>query len=91
LRGHTGLTLSINLPATEIAREDLPAKLEAALASRGLTACRLQIELTEVVEPARLESFVAAIDSVRATGVSVALDDFGAGLTSLTLLIRQGW
>lgn len=85
-RGHTRLTLAINLPAVEIAREDLPGKLVAGLACRDLDASRLQIELTEVVEPAQLDSFAAAIDAVRGTGVSVALDDFGAGLTSLTLL-----
>jgi len=85
-RGYTNLSLAINLPAIEIVREDLPNKLIAGLACRDLDASRLQIELTEAAEPAELDSFAAAIDVVRGTGVCVALDDFGAGLTSLTLL-----
>jgi EAL domain-containing protein (putative c-di-GMP-specific phosphodiesterase class I) len=85
-RGHTNLTLAVNLPAPELARADLPSKLTALLAAREVEACRLQIELTEVVEPAKLDSLADAIHAVRASGVSVALDDFGAGFTSLTLL-----
>jgi EAL domain-containing protein (putative c-di-GMP-specific phosphodiesterase class I) len=85
-RGHDALTLAINLPAAELTRADLPGKLRGLLAARNLQAGCLQIELTGVVEPAQIDFLVDAIDAVRATGVSVALDDFGAGFTSLTLL-----
>jgi len=85
-RGHANLTLAINLPARELERADLPSKLTTLLSARGVQACCLQIELTEVVEPARLDFLADAIQAVRASGVSVALDDFGSGFTSLTLL-----
>jgi EAL domain-containing protein (putative c-di-GMP-specific phosphodiesterase class I) len=85
-QGHDGLTLAINMPAAELTRADLPEKLRQLFNVRNLHANQLQIELTGVVEPAQLDFLSDAIDAVKATGISVALDDFGAGFTSLTLL-----
>ncbi|WP_323051786.1 EAL domain-containing protein [Caballeronia mineralivorans] len=85
-KGHDRLTLAVHLSVPELSRLDLPAKLRALLIERQLPADRLQIELTDVVEPAKLDFLEDAINAVRATGVKVALDNFGAGFTSLTLL-----
>lgn len=84
--GYCSLTLSVNMSSLELTRADLPQKLAAVLSARDIDARCLQIELTDVVEPARLDLLADAINAVRATGVLVALDDFGAGLTSFTLL-----
>jgi EAL domain-containing protein (putative c-di-GMP-specific phosphodiesterase class I) len=58
------------------------------LAAQAVDTAKLQIELTETTEPGPLDELVAAVDSVRATGVRVAIDDFGAGYWSLGLLHR---
>lgn len=85
-RGHCALTLSINISASELTKVDLPGKLRALTESRDVPANLLQLELIDVLEPARLDFLSGAITAVRATGVSVALDDFGGGLAPLTLL-----
>jgi EAL domain-containing protein (putative c-di-GMP-specific phosphodiesterase class I) len=86
--GYGSLSLAINLPVRELAREDLPGKLVRVLAAQAIDTAKLQIELTETTEPGPLDELVAAVDSVRATGVRVAIDDFGAGYWSLGLLHR---
>jgi EAL domain-containing protein (putative c-di-GMP-specific phosphodiesterase class I) len=82
------LSLAINLPVRELVREDLPEKVVGLLASHAVDTAKLQIELTESTEPGPLIVLAAAIDSVRATGVRVAIDDFGAGYWSLSALHR---
>lgn len=85
-QGHDFLTLAVNLSVSELSRPDLPSRLNQLLLDHQLAADRLTIELTGVVEPARLNFLENAINAVRATGVRVALDNFGAGFASLTLL-----
>lgn len=86
--GYGSLSLAINLPVRELAREDLPGKLIRVLATQAIDPTRLEIELTETTEPRPLDELVTAIESVRATGVRVAIDDFGAGYWTLSLLPR---
>ncbi|VWD36430.1 diguanylate phosphodiesterase [Burkholderia lata] len=84
--GYDKLSLAINLSPSELGHADFPAQLAALLASLGLEPGRVEIELTDVVPPARLDWLVEAIHAAQAIGVRVALDDFGAGFNSLTLL-----
>jgi EAL domain-containing protein (putative c-di-GMP-specific phosphodiesterase class I) len=56
------------------------------LASRGAVAHRLCIEITESVALHDLDNTRRFIEQVRAYGVKVALDDFGAGYTSFSYL-----
>jgi EAL domain-containing protein (putative c-di-GMP-specific phosphodiesterase class I) len=44
------------------------------------------LEVTETVAPARHQRIVAVLRAVRALGVKVALDDFGAGFSTLANL-----
>ncbi|PRG04482.1 EAL domain-containing protein [Burkholderia ambifaria] len=84
--GYPGLSLSINLSALELGHPEFPAQLAALLESLDLPPNRFEIELTDVVPPAELDWLVETIHAVQAVGVRVALDDFGAGFNSLTLL-----
>ncbi|RQS35471.1 EAL domain-containing protein [Burkholderia sp. Bp8992] len=84
--GYGELSLAINLSPSELGHAEFPAQLSARLASLGLEPGRVEIELTDVVPPARLDWLVEAIHAAQAIGVRIALDDFGAGFNSLTLL-----
>jgi len=84
--GHDTLSLSINVSAVELARKDLPGRISSLLTSLGVCPGNLEIELTDVVHPDRLDGLVDAIRAVQSTGARVALDDFGAGFNSFTLL-----
>ncbi|MFP3577826.1 EAL domain-containing protein, partial [Brevibacillus sp. SIMBA_040] len=84
--GYDALSLSINLSSLELGHAGFPGQLSALLESLDVDPHRFQIELTDVVPPAELDWLVEAIHAVQAVGVRVALDDFGAGFNSLTLL-----
>jgi EAL domain-containing protein (putative c-di-GMP-specific phosphodiesterase class I) len=85
-KGYGDLSLAINLSAEELARADFPTRLAALFGAYGLTPARLEIDLTGTVKPDRLDWLVEAMHAVQALGVRVALDDFGVGFNSLTLL-----
>ena len=66
---------------------DLPDLVEAALARHGLRGDELCIEVTESAVVADADVASRALKRVRALGVSVALDDFGSGQSSLSQLV----
>jgi len=84
--GYEDLSLAINLPAPELGRTGLPNRLSALLVSHGIAPARLEIELTDVVRPDQLDWLIEVVHKMQSVGVRVALDDFGSGFNSLTLL-----
>ncbi len=81
-------SVSVNLSALQLARDDLVGFVAAALARHGLPGGRLTLELTEsaIVQDPRRATTV--LDGLKALDVSVAMDDFGTGYTSLAYLQR---
>jgi diguanylate cyclase (GGDEF)-like protein len=82
------VSVSVNLSALQIARDDIAGLVASSLARHGLPGQRLTLELTEsaiVQDPRRATS---VLDGLKALGVSVAMDDFGTGYTSLAYLQR---
>jgi EAL domain-containing protein (putative c-di-GMP-specific phosphodiesterase class I) len=78
--------VSVNVSATRFAQHDLPDQVERVLCETGLPANALQLEITE---SAFIEDTLAAakqIAQLQALGIRVAIDDFGAGQSSLSYL-----
>jgi len=90
VRGSDTLSLAVNLPAKQVGRPGLANKLPVLPSTRSVNASPLQIELTEATDPGSIEVLVSAVESLKESGVSVAIDDFGAGCWSLTVLHRLG-
>jgi EAL domain-containing protein (putative c-di-GMP-specific phosphodiesterase class I) len=65
---------------------DLVATIAQALASTGLAACRLELEVTEGVLIADEVQALQTLSALRELGVGLALDDFGTGYASLSYL-----
>jgi EAL domain-containing protein (putative c-di-GMP-specific phosphodiesterase class I) len=59
-----------------------------ALADSGLTAERLEIEITESVLLDRDANCHVLLQQLRDIGISIALDDFGTGFSSLGYITR---
>ncbi|MFB6325041.1 diguanylate phosphodiesterase [Pantoea deleyi] len=87
--GIEGMTLSINLlPMTLVTVPDAVTFLLNEIAAHGLVPEQVMVEFTENEIISQPEAFEAAIRQLKAAGISLALDDFGAGFAGLSLLTR---
>ena len=83
-----GVTMSVNLSARQLPHAHLLAAVDTTLATHGIDARRLTLELTEGMLMEEGVAPAAAIAALRDLGVRVALDDFGTGFSSLSYLQR---
>jgi diguanylate cyclase (GGDEF)-like protein len=83
-----GLRVSVNVSGRQVAEGSLVESVSRALADSGLSPERLQLELTETVLMDDVDGHVAVMRDLKALGVSLALDDFGKGYSSLSYLHR---
>jgi diguanylate cyclase (GGDEF)-like protein len=80
------LPVAININPRSLLEADLPARVLAVLSGADLPASFLELEITEtavMTDPRRAATVLAQL---AARGVRVAIDDFGAGYTSLAHL-----
>lgn len=84
-----GQTLSINLlPMSLVEVPDAVDFLLREIAANGLVPEQIVVEVTENEVISRIDEFTNAIKQLKASGISLALDDFGAGFGGLSLLAR---
>jgi diguanylate cyclase (GGDEF)-like protein len=86
--GPVPLSMSVNVSAIQLARDDVPGVIAAALATHGIDGGRLTIELTESAIVQDPERTTRALQALKALDVRVAMDDFGTGYSSLSYLRR---
>ncbi|MDH4145517.1 MAG: bifunctional diguanylate cyclase/phosphodiesterase, partial [Acidimicrobiia bacterium] len=80
------LSVSINISGRSLVSGRLIGEVGKAIEESGLDPARLQIELTETHLPEDPDAARAAVAGLRSLGVSVAVDDFGTGFTSIATL-----
>ena len=81
------VTVSVNLSAIQIRQTDLVAMVHTTLLESGLPAKRLELEVTESV---LIDDFTIALKvlrGIKSLGISLAMDDFGTGFSSLSSLV----
>jgi diguanylate cyclase (GGDEF)-like protein len=83
-----GLRVSVNVSGRQVAEGSLVASVTRALEGSGLPPERLQLELTETVLMDDVDGHVAVMRDLKTLGISLALDDFGKGYSSLSYLHR---
>ena len=88
LPGSPCLSVSINVSPLQLHSAGLVDSIAHALRDAGLSPRRLVVELTESVLVEDVETAAAVLERLRALGVRIALDDFGAGYSSLRYLKR---
>jgi len=80
------LSVAVNVSARNLRNDSLPDTVRQRLAAHGVAPRLLQIEITEtalITDPIRATK---VLRQLRDHGVSVSLDDFGQGYTSLSQL-----
>ncbi|HEY7516022.1 MAG TPA: EAL domain-containing protein, partial [Vicinamibacteria bacterium] len=87
-RGSRNLWMAVNLSSYELQQDDLPAHVQGALARSGLEPGFLHLEIPEGYAMQNLDRTVETLRKLRALGVSLSIDGFGAGFSSLAHLRR---
>ena len=83
-----GIKLAINLSPLQFEKGDIVATVAQALRDSGANPAQLELEVTEnllLKDSAEVQAKMAAL---KLLGVSIVLDDFGAGYSSLNYLWR---
>jgi diguanylate cyclase (GGDEF)-like protein len=81
-----GLAVAINVSARNLARADFADTVLQAVATSGVPASRLLLEITETALVADPERAGRSLRRLAAAGIRISLDDFGRGQTSLGYL-----
>jgi EAL domain-containing protein (putative c-di-GMP-specific phosphodiesterase class I) len=80
--------ISVNVSITQLLHANFLHSVYSALEESGLAPDQLEIEVTESLFVEDIDRVCKILEDVRALGVHVALDDFGAGYSSLHYLNR---
>jgi EAL domain-containing protein (putative c-di-GMP-specific phosphodiesterase class I) len=78
--------VALNLSSNTVSDEGFGERVREVLAETRFPARRLLFEITETSAVENLGQAVALIERLRALGCRFALDDFGSGLSSFSLL-----
>jgi diguanylate cyclase (GGDEF)-like protein/PAS domain S-box-containing protein len=82
------VVISVNVSPRQFRHDGLIQTISEILATTGLDARYLEIELTESAVMHDAEQFIAMLTELKRLGVSISLDDFGTGYSSLSYLKR---
>ncbi|MEX0698077.1 MAG: EAL domain-containing protein [Dongiaceae bacterium] len=80
------LRVAVNLSPLQLLHPSLVPMVVNALASAGLPASRLDVEITETVLMQNTATTLAALHRLRGLGIRISMDDFGTGYSSLSNL-----
>lgn len=84
--GFDDLTMAINISAKQLHLPNLVDNILTAVHDAQVPATSLELELTEQVFIENIQSHTNFMHSVREHGISLAIDDFGVGYSSLSYL-----
>jgi diguanylate cyclase (GGDEF)-like protein/PAS domain S-box-containing protein len=80
------IKVAVNLSPVQFAKSNVVEAAMFATAESGLAKERLELEITEGVLLEESEQNLATLRQLKEVGVSIALDDFGVGFSSLAYL-----
>ena len=82
----SSVKLAINVSPAQLLASDFLSKLTRILQEHQVHPSRITLEITEEVAYRNLEKNVAVLKNARELGMTIALDDFGSGYSSLSML-----
>jgi diguanylate cyclase (GGDEF)-like protein/PAS domain S-box-containing protein len=80
------LRVAVNLSAEQFRKQNVRNLILSVLNETGLDPSNLELELTERVVMANVETMARELRQLQELGVRFAIDDFGTGYSSLTYL-----
>ncbi|HEU4709057.1 MAG TPA: EAL domain-containing protein, partial [Methylophilaceae bacterium] len=82
------IVVAVNLSAQQLVASSVKEKVQQVLARTGLDPRYLELEITETSLVQNMETTLETLHEIRDIGVSISIDDFGIGYSSLTHLKR---
>ncbi|MDL2354986.1 MAG: EAL domain-containing protein [Pseudomonadota bacterium] len=82
------VVVAVNLSSVQFIHDHLLHYVDEALATSGLEAQFLDLEITEGMIMSGDDATIATVDALRRRGVQLTVDDFGTGYSSLARLRR---
>ena len=79
-------TMAVNVSPRQLKSDAILTAVRAALAQSGLEARRLELEITESSAVVADADCLARLHRLKKIGVSISIDDFGTGSSSLSFL-----
>jgi diguanylate cyclase (GGDEF)-like protein len=86
--GADDLRIAVNVAARQFQQEDFVKMVGDILAETSLAASSLELEITETSIMQDPEHVITLLTELKELGVSIAIDDFGIGYSSLMYLKR---
>ena len=80
--------VSVNLSALQLQHPDIVKQVRSVLQQTGLPPDLLTLEITESVALQEIAAIAQRLSDLKTLGVRLAIDDFGAGYSSLTYLTQ---
>jgi diguanylate cyclase (GGDEF)-like protein len=84
--GLPAISVAVNLSPRQFLDANLLDDIDDVLASTGMPAHLLQLEITESMVMQNVERAIKLLDEIRSRGVRLAIDDFGTGYSSMSLM-----
>ncbi len=86
--GFSNVRIAVNVSPLQLRNRGFIAEITAAIGVDARAAAGLALEITESVIMADIKHSIATLRQIRAMGVSIAVDDFGTGFSSLSYLAK---
>ncbi|HEX7151326.1 MAG TPA: EAL domain-containing protein [Thermoanaerobaculia bacterium] len=84
--GLTGLRVAVNISAVQFQQHALVAAVRDAVETTGIAPQLLQLEITESAAMQNVDLSMRVLRELKELGVTIAVDDFGTGMSSLIYL-----
>jgi diguanylate cyclase (GGDEF)-like protein/PAS domain S-box-containing protein len=86
--GLRAVRIAVNVSPRQLRHRGFLAQIKQAIGIDPQAAAGLELEITESVIMEDVRFSIASLRAIRALGVSIAVDDFGTGFSSLSYLAR---
>jgi diguanylate cyclase (GGDEF)-like protein/PAS domain S-box-containing protein len=85
-QGLAQIPITVNISAKQFQDPELVSKIEQALTRWNIEPHYLELELTESTAMVEVERTIKTLQQLREKGVSIIIDDFGSGYSSMSWL-----
>ena len=86
--GYQGLVMSVNMSVRQLEFENYATTVRDCLTTSNLEAKYLDLELTETTIMKTVDIAMLRLEQLKALGLSISLDDFGTGFSSMSHLSK---